>query len=89
MEYHVSKYGNDYSEGTKEHPFLTISKAAETALAGDRVIVHEGEYREWVSPAHGGSSDIERITYEAAAGEKVVIKGSERITDWEQVEGNV
>lgn len=89
MEYHVSKYGNDCAEGTKENPFLTISRAAKEAFEGDRVIVHEGEYREWVSPEHGGRNDIERITYEAAEGEKVIIKGSERITDWESVEGDV
>ncbi len=88
-EYHVAKTGSDYADGSKEHPFLTISQAAFTAQSGDHIIVHEGEYREWVKPAHGGRSDIERIIYEAAEGEKVVIKGSERITDWTKVEGNV
>ena len=88
-EYHVAKNGCDYADGTSEHPFLTISKAAEVALAGDRVVVHEGVYREWVKPAHGGHSNVARIVYEAAEGEKVVIKGSEQITNWELVEGNV
>lgn len=88
-EYHVAKDGNDYAEGTRNAPFLTISRAAREAQAGDRVIVHEGEYREWVSPSNGGRSDIERITYEAAEGERVVIKGSERITSWEKEDGNV
>ena len=88
-EYHVAKYGNDNAKGTKEHPFLTISRAAVIAEAGDRVVVHEGEYREWVSPANGGRNDAVRITYEAAEGEHVVIKGSERITSWEPEEGNV
>ena len=32
----------------------------------------------------GGLSDTRRITYEAAAGEHVVIKGSERVTGWER-----
>ena len=35
-----------------------------------------------------GLSDRRRITYEAAAGEHVVIKGSEQVTGWEPVEGN-
>lgn len=52
-------------------------------------MVHEGVYREWVKPEHSGRSSIERIIYEAAEGEKVVIKGSERIDCWEKVEGNV
>jgi hypothetical protein len=47
--------------------------------------VHEGTYRENVSPARGGANPTERITYEAAPGEHAVIKGSEEITGWERV----
>ena len=88
-EYHVAVTGCDFEDGTKDHPFRTISKAALLAMPGDRVIVHEGEYREWVKPAQGGTSSVSRITYEAAEGERVVIKGSEQITCWEPVEGSV
>lgn len=88
-EFHVSKTGNDMNEGSKESPFLTISKAASVAEAGSTVIVHEGEYREWVKPLHGGRSKVERITYMAAPGEKVVIKGSEQVSGWQKVEGSV
>ena len=88
-EYHVAVTGCDLAEGTKEHPFRTISKAAEIAETGDKVIVHEGEYREWVKPNHSGYSNLSRIIYEAAEGEKVVIKGSERIQSWEKIEGSV
>lgn len=87
--YHVSKKGSDTSEGTKDHPFLTINKAASVATAGDTVIVHEGVYREWVNPQHPGLSEWRRITYKAADGEKVVIKGSEQIDTWEQVDESV
>lgn len=72
-----------------EEPFCTIQRAADAAVAGDRVIVHEGEYREWVKPANGGLSDSRRIVYEAAEGEQVVIKGSEIVKGWENVEGTV
>lgn len=88
-EYHVAVTGCDFEDGTKDHPFRTISKAALLAMPGDSVIVHEGEYREWVKPAQGGTSSVSRITYEAAEGERVVIKGSEQITCWEPVEGSV
>ncbi len=88
-EYHVAKNGSDLGQGTKQDPFFTINKAASMAEAGDTVIVHEGEYREWVKPKNSGLSDKRRITYRAAEGEKVVIKGSERIQDWEKVEGSV
>ncbi|HEX2926223.1 MAG TPA: DUF1565 domain-containing protein [Ruminiclostridium sp.] len=87
--YHVAKTGSDTADGSKENPFKTISKAAKVAETTDKIIVHEGEYREWVKPAHSGYSNISRITYEAAEGEKVVIKGSERIDNWEKFEGSV
>lgn len=86
---HVSKNGSDTATGEKEFPFRTISKAAETAQSGDTVIVHEGTYREWVRPQNSGKSNRCRITYMAAEGEHVVIKGSERISNWEKIEGSV
>ncbi|MGF7398170.1 right-handed parallel beta-helix repeat-containing protein [Thermoanaerobacterium thermosaccharolyticum] len=89
MEYHVAKTGSDQGKGTLKDPFLTINKAASVAMAGDTIIVHEGVYREWVKPKYKGLSDKRRITYKAAEGEKVVIKGSERIQSWHHVEGNV
>lgn len=89
-EYHVSqREGQDWNPGTLEAPFKTISKAALLAMPGDTVIVHEGEYREWVKPENAGTGELTRITYKAAEGEHPVIKGSERIQDWENVEGNV
>lgn len=89
MRYHVSPQGCNSNPGTKEAPFRTIGHAAAIAVAGDTVQVHSGTYREWVDPQSGGFSDLCRITYEAAPGEKPVIKGSEIITDWERVEGTV
>ncbi len=85
--YHVSKSGNDYNIGTEEFPFLTISKAAKLADEGDTVIVHEGVYRESVSPVNGARNELGRITYMAAEGEKVVIKGSEILENWEETDG--
>ncbi|MCL2400088.1 MAG: right-handed parallel beta-helix repeat-containing protein [Defluviitaleaceae bacterium] len=87
--YHVSKSGSNRNNGTEAQPFYTISAAAEVARAGDIIVVHEGEYREWVKPKEGGLSHRRRITYLAAKGEKVVIKGSERILGWENLEGTV
>ncbi len=87
--YHVAKNGADTNPGTAEKPFLTIQKAADTAIAGDTVLVHEGVYREWVKPKISGLSNCMRITYQAAEGEKVIIKGSEIIKGWEIAEGTV
>jgi hypothetical protein len=52
------------------------------AVPGDTVLVHGGVYREWVKPAHAGLSDTRRITYRAAPGQRVVIKGSEVVSTW-------
>ena len=80
---HVAPHGSDAADGSQEQPLRTINHAAQVAAAGDTVVVHAGEYREWVKPARGGLSDQRRITYTAAPGEHVVIKGSERVTGWE------
>lgn len=89
MIYHVSVRGRDDCPGTEEAPFRTIGRAAEIAVAGDTVRVHDGVYREWVNPKNGGISDLCRIVYEAAPGEHPVIKGSEIVTGWEPVSGTV
>jgi hypothetical protein len=81
-EIHVAKTGSDSASGSQAGPFLTINKAASIAQPSDVVTVHAGTYREWVKPIQGGTSDNHRITYRAAKGEKVFIKGSERITTW-------
>ena len=86
---YVSTTGSDDADGSAQNPFRTINRAAALARPGDTVIVHAGEYREWVTPRRGGLSDSRRITYRAADGEHVVIKGSERITGWEPDGGTV
>jgi len=88
-EIHVSKTGEDSGPGSRGRPYLTITKAASVARPGDIVTVHAGTYREWVKPARGGTSEEQRITYRAAKGEKVVIKGSERIKRWKREGGGV
>ena len=86
---HVATTGSDQADGSAERPLRTINHAAQLAQPGDTVIVHAGEYREWVRPRYGGLSDQRRITYTAAPGEHVVIKGSEPVTGWQLVDGTV
>ena len=87
-EFHVVPTGNDANAGTQAAPLRTIQHAADLAQPGDVVTVHEGIYREQVSPPRGGMSDAKRITYQAAPGEKVVITGSEVVKGWEKVGGD-
>ena len=86
---HVATTGSDSHAGTEIDPLRSIDAAAQRAQPGDTVIVHEGEYREWVSPRLGGVSETRRITYRAAEGERVVVKGSERVTGWEDLGGGI
>ena len=88
-EIHVAKSGSNANSGSSESPYLMIGKAAEVAQPGDTITVHGGTYREWVRPRRGGRDENSRITYRAAAGEDVVIKGSERITSWVDQGGGV
>jgi hypothetical protein len=88
-EIHVAKTGSNANPGSPESPYLTIGKAAEAAQPGDTVTVHGGTYREWVKPQRGGRNENGRITYRAAAGEDVLIKGSEQITSWVDQGGGV
>jgi len=81
-EIHVAKTGSDSASGSHTRPYLTINKAASVAQPGDTVSVHAGTYGEWVKPIRGGTGESKRIIYRAALGEKVIIKGSERITSW-------
>jgi alpha-N-arabinofuranosidase len=84
-EYHVSVRGNDGNDGSATQPLRTISAAARLAQPGDTVTVQGGVYRERVAPPRSGLSDLQRITYQAAQGEKVVIKGSEVVKGWQKV----
>ncbi|HEU5071503.1 MAG TPA: carbohydrate-binding protein [Verrucomicrobiae bacterium] len=84
-EFHVAVNGNDANAGAQNTPFRTIQHAADLAQPGDVITVHEGVYRERVTPPRGGTSDKQRIVYRAAPGEQVVITGSEPVKGWERV----
>ncbi len=77
---------SDNNPGTAEQPWRTISKAAQVLEAGDRAVVHEGTYREYVEPRNSGRPGAP-IVYEGAEGEEVVLTGADVITDWERVPG--
>jgi hypothetical protein len=90
--YHVnatSAAASDRNPGTEGAPFKTIQHAADVLMPGERVIIHAGTYREWVKPARGGGSPDQAITYVAALGEDVQIKGSEQITTWKDQGGGI
>lgn len=86
--YHVSSEhtaATDDGPGTKEAPFKTIQRAADVVKPGERVLVHEGVYREHVRPRIGGTGSDRMVMFEATPGEQVVVKGSESYAGpWER-----
>ena len=78
---HVATSGSDENTGTESAPFLTISKAASVVKPGETVVIHEGTYREYIDPSVSGTA-ANRITFKAADGEEVFVKGSEVINSW-------
>ena len=76
-----SPQADDRNPGTAEKPLRTIQAAAELAQPGDTILVRAGIYREAVKPPRGGTEGAP-ITYSAAPGEEVSIRGSEPVTNW-------
>jgi hypothetical protein len=77
-----AKNADDNGPGTSERPFRTINKAAQVLQPGERVVIAAGTYRELIRPARGGNSPDDLISYEAAPGAKVIVKGSRVVTAW-------
>ncbi|MCF7730659.1 MAG: right-handed parallel beta-helix repeat-containing protein [Akkermansiaceae bacterium] len=88
-EYFVSPGGADADPGTRERPLRRIQRAADMMQAGDVCTIRAGIYREWIRPPRGGVSEDRPITYRAAPGERVIIRGSERIISWARDNGTV
>ena len=80
-----SAKADDNGPGTGKRPFRTINKAAQVLQPGERVVIASGTYRECVRPVRGGTGPAQMISYEAAPGAKVFVKGSEVLKDgWKQ-----
>jgi hypothetical protein len=78
----------DDNAGTEEAPFLTIQAAAELVEPGQKILIKSGVYRELVQPRRGGTGADSMISYEAAPGAEVVIRGSQVIdATWTHTDG--
>ena len=76
----------DEGDGSREHPWKTIAKAAEKVGPGDTVMIRDGIYRETVVVKTSGTAQSP-IIFEAAPGAHVVLTGADRLTGWQQVPG--
>lgn len=79
---------SDQNPGTEARPLKTISAAAARVKAGDKVVIHQGNYREAVVVTASGTAE-KPIVFEAAPNETPVIKGSDILTGWEREEGAI
>ncbi len=89
MIFYVSADARRAGDGSKEHPFCSISEAARAAQAGDEIVVAPGMYREYIDPPRGGLDDRCRITYRSQEKGKAVITGAETVKNWIKHEGDV
>ncbi|WP_333876480.1 right-handed parallel beta-helix repeat-containing protein [Methylobacter sp.] len=82
--YYVATNGSDTNPGTLSAPWRTITKAANTLIAGDAVNIRAGTYKERVAPKNSGNASNGFIAYGAYPGETVTIdaSGSLRNGDW-------
>jgi hypothetical protein len=87
-DYYVAKDGNDSNSGTIDNPFLTISKAAALAVAGDIVYIREGSYEETLAPVNSGTAG-NPIIFQSYPGERVIISAMESLSDWTQDSGAI
>jgi len=74
--YHVATNGDDGNSGSSDAPWKTIQHAADTAAAGDTVLVHGGVYNEHVTFSTSGNADSGYITFQNAPGENAIVDGT-------------
>ncbi len=85
---YVSKTGNDNNNGTLASPYLTLTKAAQIATAGDVVHIRQGTYHETLTPSHSGEENSP-ITFQSYQDEKVIISAMETVNNWSLTENNI
>lgn len=74
--YYVAVNGNDANNGSMHEPWATVQHAADTAAAGDTVLVRQGAYNEHVDFRNSGTLDGGYITFASYPGETATIDGT-------------
>ena len=85
---YVAKSGSNNNPGTEAQPYLTISKAAQVAVAGDIILVKAGVYRETVTPTNHGSA-AKPIIFKAFGTDEVTISATEEVGNWTVYSGGI
>jgi hypothetical protein len=82
--FHVGIGGDDANVGSSSAPFRTIQHCADVVRPGDTCVIGEGTYRETVTPPRSGTALLP-ITFQAAPGARVVVDGTDTISNWTNV----
>jgi len=76
--------GSDFLHSGQKTFGLLKAFQAQILQPGERVVIMTGVYRERVAPRRGGTGPDKMISYEAAPGANVIVKGSRIVkTAWE------
>jgi parallel beta-helix repeat protein len=74
--FYVAPNGNDNGPGSMSNPWATIQHAANTAEAGDTVLVEAGTYNALATFPNSGNATAGYITFESYPGETATIDGT-------------
>ncbi|MCR5100426.1 MAG: right-handed parallel beta-helix repeat-containing protein [Butyrivibrio sp.] len=88
MDIYVSSNAFLSGDGSKEHPFKSISEASIIARPGDNILVFPGIYREKIIPRNSGLED-RRISYKSMVKGAAVISATEVVKNFTKVQGYV
>ena len=69
----------DTNDGSTDHPWKTIARAAERVALGDVVMIHDGIYREQVAVKTSGTAQ-NPILFMSAPGAHVELTGADELT---------
>jgi len=75
---YVSPKGNDSSDGSRAHPFLTVQNALSAARPGQTIVLRGGTYNQRVTVLPGRPVTIEPYPHE-----KVWFDGSVAVSNWQ------
>jgi hypothetical protein len=70
--YYIAKSGSDSNSGKVHSPWLTLSKACQTLIAGDTVLIGHGIYNEPLWPENSGTKSAP-ICYIASGDGEVIV----------------
>ena len=87
-EYFVSNSGNDNSDGSRNRPFKTITRAVKAVKPGDVVTVRGGTYRELVLIRGVSGTPDKPIVFRGAPGETALLTGALPVKNkWKKTPG--